>query len=157
MTDKDTQQKNRLQILQELCREHGLKVTHQRLEILQAVAGANNHPSAEEVFKQVREKLPTISFDTIYRNLALLEQNGVIARVQYLDDRTRYDSNLKHHHHLVCTKCRKIQDFYWPDADQMKIPEETGEWGIVQKKYIELRGLCRACLEAERNKNSKTG
>ena len=152
MINRGPQKSNRLQTLQELCREQGLKVTHQRLEILQAVAGAANHPSAEEVFKQVKAKLPTVSFDTVYRNLALFERSGVITRVQYLDDKTRYDSNLRPHHHLVCTKCRKIQDFYWPDVEHMKIPEETGGWGTVHTKYVELRGLCRACLEAEKKK-----
>ena len=152
MTDKGRQLKNRLQTLQELCREQGLKVTHQRLEILQAVAGAANHPSAEEVFKKVKVKMPTISFDTVYRNLALFEKHRVIARVQYLNDRTRYDSNINPHHHLVCVKCKKIEDFFWPAADTMRIPEETGTWGVVNMKYVELRGLCRACLEAEKKK-----
>jgi Fur family peroxide stress response transcriptional regulator len=152
MINRDAQKSNRLQILQKLCREQGLKVTHQRLEILQAVASAENHPSADEVFRKVRTKLSTISFDTVYRNLALLEHNGVIARVQYLDDKTRYDSNLRPHHHLVCTKCKKIQDFYWPDVEHMKIPEGTGEWGTVHTKYVELRGLCLECLEAEKKK-----
>ena len=152
MTERNAQRTDRLQVLQELCREQGLKVTHQRLEILKAVSGAENHPSAEEVFKRVKAKLPTVSFDTVYRNLALFEHSGVIARMQYLDDKTRYDSNLRPHHHLVCTNCKKIQDFYWPDVERIKIPEETGEWGTVDTKYVELRGLCRACLEAEKKK-----
>jgi Fur family peroxide stress response transcriptional regulator len=127
----------------------GIKLTHQRLEILRELAIAKDHPSAEDIYKRVKPKIPPISFDTVYRALALFERSGVIARVQYLDDRTRYDPNTARHHHMVCVQCRKIQDFDWPALDRMEVPEETRGWGRIQGKHLELRGVCRECLERE--------
>lgn len=141
---------NRVEILKEICRELGLKLTHQRLEIFNVLLSTEDHPSAEEVYERVKPKLPTISFDTVYRTLALFERHGVIARVYHLDDRTRYDPNMEHHYHLVCTRCKKIHDFYWPELDHLVIPSETGGWGTIAERYVELRGICQDCLEKEK-------
>ena len=62
---------------------------------------------------------------------------------------------MKPHHHLVCIKCKKIQDFYWPDIEEMEIPEETKGWGLIKNRYLELRGICQECLDKEK-KNQKT-
>ena len=74
----------------------------------------------------------------------------MISRVHHLDDRTRYDTKLEPHHHLVCVKCKTIQDFYWPTLDGVEVPEETKEWGRIQDRYVELRGVCGECLKGEK-------
>ena len=142
---------DKIEVFKNISKNLGLKITHQRLEIFKILVSMEYHPSAEEVYEVVRGTIPSISFDTVYRTLALFESHGVIAKVQYLDDRTRYDSNMEPHCHLVCKKCRNIQDFYWPDLDQLNSPEETKRWGEIDNKYLELRGICRKCL-ASRNK-----
>lgn len=143
---------DRLKAFEEICRELGLKLTHQRLEIFRVLANAEDHPSAEGVYERVKAKIPPISFDTVYRTLALFERHGVIARVNHLADRTRYDSNMTVHHHMVCTRCKRIRDFYWPAVDEMEAPEETKGWGSIEGAYLELRGICRACLEDVKRK-----
>jgi len=150
MKGKNVSGKERIEIFKELCKDLGLKLTPQRLGIFHMLAVSGNHPSAEDVYKRVRSRIPSISFDTVYRALNLFEQRGIIARVQHLDDRSRYDSNLTPHPHLICIKCKKIQDFFWPDFDRMAIPEETKEWGLIKNKHLELRGICRECLQNER-------
>jgi len=105
-----------------------------------------DHPSAEDVFIEVKKRIPTIAFDTVYRTLSLFERHGLISKVNYLDGRTRYDSVTERHCHLICTRCHKIEDFYWPELDRLKIPNETRRWGIIENKYLELRGLCHDCL-----------
>lgn len=152
MKDRDIPVQDKFKALQGISRELGFKLTHQRLEIFHVVATAENHPSAEEVYKRVRPKMPTISFDTVYRTLAFFERQGVIDRVQHLDDRTRYDPNTSPHYHLVCTRCKKIQDLYWPTLDDLEIPEETSGWGEIKGKYLELRGICQECLDKEKVK-----
>jgi Fur family peroxide stress response transcriptional regulator len=119
----------RIKTAEELCRRLGIKLTHQRLEILHILAAAKDHPSAEDVYKRVEPKIPPISFDTVYRTLALFERSGVIARVNHLDGRTRYDPNTSKQHHMVCIKCKKIQDFSWSALDGMEVPEDTEGWG----------------------------
>lgn len=140
---------DQIRIFKKICNKLGLKVTHQRLEIYIELSSARDHPSAEEVFKRIKRRLPTVSFDTVYRTLALFERYRVITRVSKVDDRTRYDSNMEPHYHLVCTRCKKIQDFFWPNFDHLTVPIETEEWGLIEDRHIEFRGICRNCLEKE--------
>jgi len=146
----DSSDQDKVRAVEAICRGSGLKFTHQRLEILHVLAVAKDHPSAEDVYKRVKPKIPPISFDTVYRTLALFERYGVIARVQHLDDRTRYDPNTIPHPHMVCVNCKKIDDFHWPALDDMDIPEETEGWGLIRSTHVELRGMCRECLEREK-------
>ena len=146
---------DRIRIFKQICNKLGLKVTHQRLEIFNEISSARDHPSTEEIFRRIKRKLPTVSFDTVYRTLALFERHRVITRVCRADDRTRYDFNLEPHYHLVCTRCRKIQDFFWPDLDHLAVPVETEEWGMIEDRYMEFRGICRKCLEKEKSRQLK--
>jgi Fur family peroxide stress response transcriptional regulator len=129
-----------------ISKDLGLKLTHQRLQIFEALMSMKDHPSAEDVLAVVKPKIPSISFDTVYRTLALFERHGLIAKVQYIDDKTRYDSEKRRHCHLICTRCRRIEDFFWPEIDQLRVPDETARWGEIENKYLELRGVCQDCL-----------
>ena len=149
MTEKTIAKNDIIKSFQKICKEQGLKLTHQRLEIFTILANMKIHPSAEEVFEQVKQAMPTISFDTVYRTLALFERHDVISRVHCLDDRTRYDPIMKPHYHFVCKKCRKIQDFFWPDLDKLQVPSGAANGGIIEGKYLELRGICQDCLAAK--------
>ncbi len=108
------------------------------------------HPTAENVFGRVRKRLKTISLDTVYRTIALFEKNGLVRRVQMLDNSARFDTNLSIHHHLICTRCKSIEDFYWPDFDQMRLPSSAIRWGDIYSRHIEVRGLCKNCKKAHK-------
>ena len=137
---------------EELCRRKGLRLTHQRLEILKELVADTSHPSAEDVYNRIVKRLPMISLDTVYRTIALFEEHGLVKRVEILDDRSRFDSNLEKHHHLVCVRCKRIEDFYWSNFDSLRAPNNISSWGIVQSKHVELRGLCKACMKKEKRK-----
>jgi Fur family peroxide stress response transcriptional regulator len=139
----------KLRAFRELSRQNGLKLTHQRMVIFHVLSSMLDHPSAEDVFTEVKKRIPTIAFDTVYRTLSLFERHGLISKVNYLDSRTQYDSVAERHCHLICTRCRKIADFTWPEVDQLQIPKETRHWGSVKNRYVELRGLCQDCLTKE--------
>ena len=72
----------RLRDLEKICRDHGLKLTHQRMEIFRELASSSEHPSAEKIYKRLLSKFPTLSLDTVYRTLITFEKIGLIARVQ---------------------------------------------------------------------------
>lgn len=146
MSQASNKNEFRLQAFRELARQIGLKLTHQRMEIFHVLSSLLDHPSAEDVFEEVKKRIPTIAFDTVYRTLALFERHGLISRVNYLNGRTRYDPVAEGHCHLICTRCRKIEDFSWPEVDQLRLPRETKRWGSIENKYLELRGLCQDCL-----------
>ena len=127
------------------CRRQGDKATHQRTEILRELAATQEHPDAETVYARVRQRIPTISLDTVYRTLRMLEDKGVIARVGSMRDRTRFDANTDKHHHFVCAQCGMIGDFYSDVLDRFPVPREVAEMGSVDGIHVEFRGRCRKC------------
>jgi Fur family peroxide stress response transcriptional regulator len=136
--------------LKDICQRAGLKATHQRLEILREMMKANDHPSAEEIHQRVRTRMPTISLDTVYRTLSTFEKSGVIARLHVLDGRIRYDPMRERHDHFVCTECKSVLDCQIPGTDDLRIPSDARKWGEVASVQVELRGVCRNCLNRRR-------
>jgi Fur family peroxide stress response transcriptional regulator len=132
---------------EKVCRTKGLRITHQRTEIFKALLKHPNHPTTENVFNRVRKHLKTISLDTVYRTIATFEKFGLIRRVHHIDNATRFDINTSNHHHLVCSECNKIEDFYWPDFDRMKPPKTTSHWGEIEVKHVVISGLCSNCMK----------
>jgi Fur family peroxide stress response transcriptional regulator len=139
------------------CRSHGVRVTHQRTEILRELAGSEEHPDAETLYRRVRRRIPAMSLDTIYRTLRLLEEKRVISRVGSVRDRTRFDPNADRHHHFVCRACGKIGDFCSAAFDRLPVPREVAEMGSVDGVYIELRGRCRKCQVGARQRKTQQG
>ena len=130
---------------EQICKLKGLRITHQRSQIFYELARYPGHPTAENVFSKVRIRLKTISLDTVYRTIATFEEYGLIKKIQLIDNATRYDINLTVHHHLVCSRCKKVVDFYWPDFDQMKLPDNIHNWGQVEQKNVVINGICSDC------------
>jgi Fur family peroxide stress response transcriptional regulator len=143
----------RVNRFKEICRQARIRLTPQRLELFREIAGAKDHPAAEDVYKRLRSRMPTISLDTVYRTLATFERHGVITRLQIPGERGRFDSNPLPHHHLVCVRCKSVQDFYWPIFEKMELPPDTKRWGRVGSRHAELRGVCNECLKKKRPKS----
>lgn len=149
--DTQTQNlQNRMNHVRNVLRESGLKLTHQRLEILREVFQADNHPDAETIYRGVRERVPTVSLDTVYRTLWLLLDHGLINALGPSRERVRFDANTEPHHHFVCRQCGGICDFHSTEFDGLEIPEAVSALGQGEKIHVEVRGLCRDCLERER-------
>ncbi len=129
----------------ELCRRGGIRATHQRMEVFRDVAGTEEHPDVESIYRRVRRRVPEISLDTVYRTLRLFEEKGLVSRVSYPGDRARFDGNTDHHHHFICTRCGKVRDFYSDELDGFRPPSTVSALGKVATVHVELRGLCRGC------------
>ncbi|UCG13515.1 MAG: transcriptional repressor [Deltaproteobacteria bacterium] len=145
--DPEREFRDKLETLKGRCREVGLKLTHQRLEIFRELALATDHPSAEAIHKRVQARLPTISLDTTYRTLSTFERYGFVAKVCVLDDRARFCGDSSLHHHLLCTRCKSIVDFPWDTFDEVQLPPETEGWGRVNTVRVTLEGICTECLK----------
>ena len=137
-----------------LLKEAGIRPTHQRIEIFRQVSRSTGHPSAEEVHRALLARMPTLSLDTVYRALAALEREGLISRVEILDDRSRFDPNTSPHHHFVCVRCREVRDFDWPAFDRMRPPRVVARWGRDLRSHVEVRGVCIRCLEKEKKRTA---
>ena len=128
-----------------VCREMGIKLTHQRIEIFREVARSGDHPDADQVFQRVRLRMPTVSLDTVYRTLWLLNDLGLVVTLGSSRERTRFDANLNSHHHFVCGQCGLTRDFYSADLDKIRLPDSVGDFGTIEATHVEVRGICREC------------
>ena len=141
--------KDKMRLFQDICEEEGLKLTHQRLEILRELDNATDHPSAETIHQRVQARIPTISLDTTYRTLSTFERYGLVSKVQVHEDRARFCSDPSTHHHLYCKVCRKVVDFPWDDLDGVNLPAEISKWGHITSKTMILEGTCNTCLKQQ--------
>jgi Fur family peroxide stress response transcriptional regulator len=150
MKIKKNEVEERLKHFETVCRDKGIKLTHQRMEIFREVAQTADHPDADQVFQRVRDRLPTVSLDTVYRTLWLLNNLGLVVTLGSSRERTRFDANLDRHHHFVCEQCEFTRDFYSNDLDNISLPDSVGSLGEIGAIHVEVRGLCRACAAKER-------
>ena len=91
--------------------EKGLKVTPQRIAILEAIYTLNNHPTAEMIMDYIKDSHPGISTATIYKVLDALEENQLIRRIKTDIDIKRYDGIVENHHHLYSSESNRIEDY----------------------------------------------
>jgi len=142
---------SRVSLFVRALRESGLRLTHQRLEVAREIAASDIHPSTEAVYEGVRQRVPTISLDTVYRTLKALEGLGLIRKVDAVTGAARYDPNLDHHHHFVCSRCGLIRDVYSASLDGLEVPETATELGRIESVTVLLRGVCKECQRMEEN------
>lgn len=135
----------RMERFKEVCRNSGMKLTHQRMEIFREVAQTVDHPDAEKVYQGVRERMPTMSLDTVYRTLWMLKDLDLITTLGSSRGRTRFDANLSHHHHFVCVRCGLTRDFYSDAFDELRLPDSVKAFGHVETTQVEVKGVCPKC------------
>jgi len=127
------------------CACRGVKVTHQRLEIYRELASTEEHPDADTIHGRVRERIPTISRDTVYRNLKMLVDHGLISVVGKSHERLRFDANMGLHHHFVCVQCGLIRDFCSGHLIGVDVPAEAETFGAPLSVHLEVKGVCKSC------------
>ena len=134
----------RLDFFEQECRRRGLRVTEQRREIFKAVASSHEHPSAENVFARVREKLANVSLDTVYRTLTSLEEMQLLLRVG-TEGKERFDGDLRPHAHFICGECGEVYDIFY-DKKYMMLPlREASQCGEVRLISLQYKGTCHRC------------
>ena len=99
--------------------EKGLKVTPQRIAILEAIIKINNHPTAENIIDYIRNNHPNIATATVYKVLDALVANEIIRKVKTERDVMRYDAVMENHHHLYCSESNRIEDFVDTELNEM--------------------------------------
>lgn len=149
MTTEDRENDSQMAHFEQVCRSAGVKLTHQRMEVFREVGRSGDHPDAETIYRGVRTRLPTVSLDTVYRALWLLSDLGLITTLGPSRERTRFDANLRRHHHFVCVRCGLTRDFYSDAFDDLTLPPSIREIGRVQTTQVEARGVCRECAKTD--------
>lgn len=146
---------DRIEQFKSLSRERGERCTVQRREILETVLELDNHPSADQIFDAVADRLPGIARTTVYRTLEFLARLGVITKACHPGRIARFDPRLELHHHLVCLRCNEFYDFEDDGLNRLKIPD-TSDFGFEVSDYrVQLRGICKTCRNMNKKEESK--
>ncbi|HTZ16986.1 MAG TPA: transcriptional repressor [Dissulfurispiraceae bacterium] len=124
-------------------KELGLKLTPQRLSILSCLEGNRDHPTAEDIYRKVSKKFPTMSLATVYNTLETLKRHGKLASITIDPDKKHFDPNLEKHHHLICSSCKKIADIHI-DFD-LAVPREATQGFQITGSQVEFYGICPEC------------
>lgn len=130
--------------LAERLKEKGLRVTQQRVAVLEYLCSTPTHPTAEQIGAAVNRSQPTTSRASVYNVLHSLTECGLVEELVFDDAVARYDANLGPHHHFVCTHCGSVHDIPFdavPPLPKRKLP--TGH--AVESVEVTLRGTCPGC------------
>ncbi len=124
-------------------RHLNIKLTPQRLAILNFLEGNVTHPSADEIYKAVIKRFPTMSFATVYNTLEALKTIDNVKELKIDSSKKRYDPDTSNHHHLICVNCKKIVDIY--KDFEINLSDDLTSGFEVLGKSIEFRGVCDKC------------
>jgi len=124
----------------------GLAATHQRQIIYEAVTATPGHHSVEAVFAEVRRRTPSISLATVYKNLRLFVEHGLLREVHPHSSMLLVEGNLEPHHHLICTRCKAVRDLDAADfVNFRKLARQAPPGFDLSQPLVEVFGLCRRC------------
>lgn len=133
--------------LKKILKEHEIRVSHQRLLILDYLVCNKIHPTADEICKNLKAKDPVLSQATVYNTLKLFVDHNLINELDFNQPSKRYDFYNSHHSHFICESCGKIVDLYL-DKDALKFDELDGY--KINKVDVTVRGICPDCLKGKK-------
>ena len=128
-----------------LLKKNDLKATFQRMNILEVIE-KNGHMSVEDIYEEVIKVYPSISLATIYKNIILMMDKGVLVEVPIAGSKAKYELTKIEHIHLVCTQCGDVEDKECAEATDKVLHELTNkEHFVLNKRQINLYGICEKC------------
>jgi Fur family peroxide stress response transcriptional regulator len=131
--------------LETACRREGMPVTVQRRVIFSALLERNDHPTVDQVFAQVKDRIPGVSRTTVYRTLETLANLRLVRRTNHFAASARFDGNMKRHHHLVCTACGKVIDLQDSNTTVSNLPDVRRNGFTLRDYSIYFEGFCSDC------------
>ncbi|MCD5325572.1 peroxide-responsive transcriptional repressor PerR [Pontibacillus sp. HN14] len=136
---------HRLREALDTLKESGVRITPQRHAVLEFLIGSMSHPTADEIYKALENKFPNMSVATVYNNLRVFREIGLVRELTYGDSSSRFDCNTTEHYHAICDKCGKIVDFHYPSLDEVESLAEQVTGFEVSNHRMEVYGICEEC------------
>ncbi|MGC9258385.1 Fur family transcriptional regulator, partial [Desulfurella sp.] len=126
--------------LESILNKKNLKVTPQRLHILSLIKQFG-HMDIDELYLQIKKNYPYMSLATIYKNISVMVENGILNEIKIAQQKTKYELLADFHAHFICTNCKKIEDL---DIDISCILKGFDQ-ASVQSVQLQIYGICNAC------------
>jgi Fur family transcriptional regulator, peroxide stress response regulator len=141
MTVSSQQLKEALETL----KETGVRITPQRHAILEYLIDSMSHPTADEIYKALEGKFPNMSVATVYNNLRVFKEVGLVKELTYGDASSRFDFVTTDHYHVICEKCGTIVDFHYPGLNEVEQLASHVTGFKVNQHRMEVYGECPQC------------
>ena len=126
--------------------DSNMRLTSQRQVIFEELIKVKSHPTANEVYDMVRKRLPRIGLGTVYRNLNLLAELGIIRRLEVGGEQNRFDGDISPHYHIRCIKCNRVDDiFIKMERELEKSAASCCDYKILDH-HVQFSGICSRCL-----------
>ncbi len=137
----------RYEAILERLKEEGLRLTPQRLNVVRIVTSGRNHPSIDEIYREVKKDFPTTSLATIYKTIGVLKDLGEVREIPVTDSSNRYDGYSDQlHSHLICTQCKRIVDAGINSQIHMIKDELFKDYGFkITSHRLDFFGVCPDC------------
>ncbi len=126
--------------------ERGIRPSMQRLAIMDYLINHPIHPTIDDVYQALSNKVPTLSRTTVYNTLRMLSENQAAQMITIDEHRVCYDGNVESHVHFYCKKCGKIIDLFGEQAPKLE-GERTVEGNIIQEEQLYYKGICAKCAK----------
>ena len=127
--------------------EKKLRHSHQRERILEYLCQTGEHPTAEQIYQDLRPEIPGLSLGTVYRNLKLLEEIGKLRRVTTTQGVERYDALCCDHVHFLCSRCGKLRDVPGVPVESICGQLPLAEGSKIEKLDLTITGICPDCAD----------
>jgi Fe2+ or Zn2+ uptake regulation protein len=138
-----------------ICNQYGLAATYQRQVIYETVMSLPGHPSTEAIFEKVRERIPSISLATVYKNVRTFLDSGVFQEVSFHHGSLRVETNRRPHHHLICMRCKSIADLDAGEIEPVRLKGRVPRGFQVQRLAVDVLGICESCSKQEQQQPAK--
>jgi Fur family peroxide stress response transcriptional regulator len=135
----------------ETLKDSGVRITPQRHAILEYLIQTMTHPTADDIFKSLEGKFPNMSVATVYNNLRVFREVGLIKELTYGDSSSRFDFVTSDHYHVICEECGKIVDFHYPGLDEVEALASHVTGFKVSHHRMETYGTCPDCAKVQKH------
>ncbi|WLR42695.1 peroxide-responsive transcriptional repressor PerR [Bacillus carboniphilus] len=129
----------------------GVRITPQRHAILEYLVNSSIHPTADDIYKALEGKFPNMSVATVYNNLRVFREIGLVKELTYGDASSRFDFVTSDHYHVICEECGKIVDFSYPGLDEVEALAAHVTNFKVSHHRMEIYGTCEDCQKKEKH------
>jgi Fur family transcriptional regulator, peroxide stress response regulator len=136
---------SRLSVAVDMLKQNGVRMTPQRYAILNFLLSSMSHPTADEIYKALESNFPNMSVATVYNNLRVFKEAGLVKELTFGDASSRFDANMMDHYHVICQECGKITDFDYPALLEVEREASKHTGYLVTSHRMEIYGLCQTC------------
>ncbi|MDD2486292.1 MAG: transcriptional repressor [bacterium] len=127
-------------------REAGLKITPQRVAIFEYLYTTTSHPTVDDIYAYITGRFPSVSLTTVYNTLQTMVGLGEIEEIAISHERRNFDPDTRPHSHIMCVKCKRIEDIYTDNLSENCLPESVRKRYRILGQRIYFYGLCSRCV-----------